>query len=153
MKCEYYKHMLAPDSKSLMNSLRAEDVDLSSMVLLKTVILQGKNLKDSSESNWVYAILPYDKEVVFDQTKYELVPEKSILKKFNQGIISPLTVFEEASNDLKQKSNIYILNKDRINTKYVIMRSESNHESIRMKCEDFYCIAEKVGSRMESIIE
>jgi len=33
------------------------------------------------------------------------------------------------------------------------MRSESNHESIRMKCEDFYCIAEKAGSRMESIIE
>lgn len=123
------------------------------MDLLKTLILQGRNLKDSNESNWIYAILPYDKEVVFDQTKYELVPEKSILKKFNQGIISPLTVFEETSNDLKQKSNIYILNKDRINTKYVIMRSESNHENIRMKCEDFYRIAEKAGSRMESIIE
>ena len=78
MKYEYYTHTLAPDSKSLMNSLRAEDVDLSSMVLLKTVILQSRNSKDSSESNWVYAILPYDKEVVFDQTKYELVPEKSI---------------------------------------------------------------------------
>lgn len=66
MKYEYYTHTLAPDSKSLMNSLRAEDVDLSSMVLLKTVILQSRNSKDSSESNWVYAILPYDKEVVFD---------------------------------------------------------------------------------------
>lgn len=62
MKYEYYTHTLAPDSKSLMNSLRAEDVDLSSMVLLKTVILQSRNSKDSSESNWVYAILPYDKE-------------------------------------------------------------------------------------------
>lgn len=31
MKYEYYTHTLAPDSKSLMNSLRAEDVDLSSM--------------------------------------------------------------------------------------------------------------------------
>lgn len=108
-------HMLSPDSKSLRRSLQANNISATNATLLKTVILQNRDRKENGHT-WIYAILPYDKRVTFDHTKFELVPEPSVVRRFYQGTISPLTVI----TDLKRKSDcreqIYLLNVDRINT-------------------------------------
>lgn len=130
-------HMLSPDSKSLRRSLQANNISATNATLLKTVILQNRDRKENGHT-WIYAILPYDKRVTFDHTKFELVPEPSVVRRFYQGTISPLTVI----TDLKRKSDcreqIYLLNVDRINTEYVIMGGGSNSASVRIKTKDFF---------------
>lgn len=123
--------------KRLRRSLQANNISATNATLLKTVILQNRDRKENGHT-WIYAILPYDKRVTFDHTKFELVPEPSVVRRFYQGTISPLTVI----TDLKRKSDcreqIYLLNVDRINTEYVIMGGGSNSASVRIKTKDFF---------------
>lgn len=130
-------HMLSPDSKSLRQSLQANDMSVANSTLLKTVILHNKDRKESGHA-WIYAILPYDKRVVFDHTRFELVPESSVVRRFYQGTISPLTVITALKRDSDCKEQIYLLYVDRINTEYVIMGGGSNSTSVRIKTKDFF---------------
>lgn len=133
----YYVHTLVPDSKSFRQSLHALNVPMSDVTLLKTVVLQERNPKSLQKNCWSYAILPYDNQVIYDQVKYELVPETSVFKRFYQGPISPLTILAERVGNCQLDENIFLLNNDCITTEYVIMGGGSNTESIRIKTEDF----------------
>lgn len=150
---ECYAHTLAPDSKSLKRSLQENKIFISNATLLKTVVLQEKNPKSSHKNCWIYVILPYDKMVTFDKTKYELVPENFVMKKYNQGTISPLAILAERAVDNKSNKNIFLFNSDHINKEYVIMRGDSNTESIRIKTTDFRTIIEKADVIAMNIIE
>ncbi len=130
-------HMLSPDSKSLRRSLQANNISVANSTLLKTVILQNKDRKESGHT-WIYAVLPYDKRVVFDHARFELVPESSVVRRFYQGTISPLTAITALKRDPDRKEQIYLLNVDRINTEYVIMGGGSNSTSVRIKTKDFF---------------
>lgn len=130
-------HMLSPDSKSLRQSLQANDMSAANSTLLKTVILHNKDRKENGHA-WIYAILPYDKRVVFDHTRFALVPESSVIRRFYQGTISPLTVITALKRDSDCKEQIYLLYVDRINTEYVIMGGGSNSTSVRIKTKDFF---------------
>lgn len=110
---------------------------MANTTLLKTVILQKKERKECGYT-WIYAILPYDKRVTFDHTKYELVPEPSVIKRFYQGTISPLTVIMNLKRNPNYQEKIYLLSLDQINTKYIIMGNGSNFASVRIKTTDFY---------------
>lgn len=150
---DYYTHTLAPDSKSLRRSLQAENIPMSNATLLKTVVLQKKNSKPSHKNGWSYAILPYDKMVVYDHMKYELVPESFVIKRFNQGTISPLTVLAERIGGHMSDEDIFLLNNDRINTEYVIMGGGSNAESIRIKTKNFRKIIANADVTVLDMIE
>ncbi len=150
---ECYVHTLAPDSKSLKRSLQENKISISNATLLKTVVLQEKNPKSSHKNCWTYVILPYDKMVTYDKTKYELVPEVFVMKKYNQGTISPLAVLAERAIDNKSNEDIFLFNNDRINKEYVIMSGDSNTESIRIKTKDFHKIIEKADVTALNIIE
>lgn len=150
---ECYAHTLAPDSKSLKRSLQENKIFISNATILKTVVLQEKNIKSSHKNCWIYVILPYDKMVTYDKTKYELVPEIFVMKKYNQGTISPLAILAEKAVDNKSNKNILLFNSDRINKEYVIMRGDSNLESIRIKTTDFRTIIEKADVIAMNIIE
>ena len=130
-------HMLSPDSKSLRRSLQANNISATNATLLKTVILQNRDRKENGHT-WIYAILPYDKRVAFDHTKFELVPEPSVVRRFYQGTISPLTVITDLKKKFDCKEQIYLLNVDCINTEYVIMGGGSNSASVRIKTKDFF---------------
>ena len=130
-------HMLSPDSKSLRRSLQANNISATNANFLKTVILQNRDRKENGHT-WIYAILPYDKPVAFDHTKFELVPEPSVVKRFYQGTISPLTVIIYLKRKSDSDEQIYLLNVDRINTEYVIMGGGSNSASVRIKTKDFF---------------
>ena len=130
-------HMLSPDSKSLHWSLQANNISVSNSTLLKTVILHNKDRKENGHT-WIYAILPYDKRVVFDHTRFELVPESSVVRRFYQGTISPLTAITALKRDPDCKEQIYLLNISCINTEYVIMGGGSNSTSVRIKTKDFF---------------
>lgn len=146
-------HMLSPDSKSLRRSLQANDISVANSTLLKTVILQKKDRKENGYT-WIYAILPYEKRVVFDHTRFELVPEPSVVRRFYQGTISPLTVITALKRDPDCKEQIYLLNVDRINTEYVIMGGGSNSTSVRLKTKDFFnCIIDAENILKTNIIE
>jgi hypothetical protein len=134
---ESITHMLSPDSKSLHRSLQINEISMANTTLLKTVILQKKERKECGYT-WIYAILPYDKRVTFDHTKYELVPEPSVIKRFYQGTISPLTVIMNLKRNPNYQEKIYLLSLDQINTKYIIMGNGSNFASVRIKTTDFY---------------
>lgn len=150
---DYYTHTLAPDSNSLKRSLQAKNVSMSNATLLKTVVLQEKCTKPSHREHWIYAILPYDKMVAYDHMNYELVPESLVIKKFNQGTISPLTVITERADDQESNKSIFLLNNDRINTEYVIMGGGSNSESIRIKTKAFRKVVAMANIIVQSIIE
>jgi len=126
---------------------------MSDVTLLKMVVLQKKRSGLSNKNCWSYAILPYDKLVVYDHTKYELVPEAFVIKSFNQGTISPLIIFAQKAKGDKSSDDIYLLYNDRINTEYVIMGGDSNTESIRIKTEIFRKILVKVNVIFQNIIE
>lgn len=130
-------HTVSPDSKSLRRSLQTNNISVANSTLLKTVILQKKDRK-GSRYTWIYAILPYEKRVVFDHTKFELVPESAVVRKFYQGTISPLTVIIALKENPDYKSQIYLLNADYINTEYVIMGGGSNSTSVRIKTKVFF---------------
>lgn len=130
-------HMLSPDSKSLHWSLQANNISVSNSTLLKTVILHNKDRKENGHT-WIYAILPYDKRVVFDHDRFELVPESSVVRRFYQGTISPLTAITAVKRDPDCKEQIYLLNISCINTEYVIMGGGSNSTSVRIKTKDFF---------------
>lgn len=149
----YYAHTLAPDSNGIKQSLQAQNVSMSNATLLKTVILQKKNQKPPYKNRWIYAILPYDKRVAYDRINYELVPESLVLKRFNQGTISPLTVIVERANGRETVESIFLLNNDRINTEYVIMGGGSNSESIRIKTKAFRKIMANANVSIQNIIE
>lgn len=149
---DYYTHTLAPDSKSLRRSLQEKKVPLSNATLLKTVVLQEKNLKSSHKNRWCYAILPYDKTVAYDHMKYELVPEAFVIQKFNQGTISPLTILAKKADGNEYGENVYLLYKDRIHTEYVIMSGDSNVESIRIRTRSFCQIITNAGVVVQNII-
>lgn len=153
IKYDFYSHTLAPDSHSLKRSLQAKDISLKNTLLLKTVILQAKGQKSANISSWYFAILPYDKKVAYDYTKFELVSESLVLKQFNQGSISPLTVITENDLDNIPSSKIILMNRDMITTKFVIMGGGSNSESIRIKTKDFNNIITKLNIASQSIIE
>lgn len=150
---DYYTHTLAPDSNSLKRSLQAKNVSMSNATLLKTVVLQEKCTKPSHREHCIYAILPYDKMVAYDHMNYELVPESLVIKKFNQGTISPLTVITERADDQESNRSIFLLNNDRINTEYVIMGGGSNSESIRIKTKAFRKVVAMANIIVQSIIE
>lgn len=152
---EHYAHTLAPDSKGLKQSLQEKNVSMSNSTLLKTVVLQEKELKSTYENYyyWIYAILPYDKTAAYDAMKYELVPESLVIKRFNQGTISPLTIIAERIDAPKPTSPIFLLNNDCINTEYVIMGNGSNSESIRIKTKDFRKIVANIHITIQDIIE
>lgn len=150
---DYYVHTLAPDSKSWRRSLQAINVPMSNATLLKMVALQEKNPKLSNKNCWSYAILPYDKLVVYDNMKYELVPEAFVIKRFNQGTISPLTIFAERVETHKSGEDIFLLYNDRINTEYVIIGGDSNTESIRLKTKVFREIVVSANVIFQNIIE
>lgn len=139
LKIQYdkYIHTLAPDSKSLKQSLQEKQVPLSNATLLKTVVLQKKNSTPSTVNCWSYAILPYDEVAVYDRMKFELASESYVVKIFNQGTISPLTVLAQNASNQNFNENIFLQYKDHINTEYVIMSGSSNTESIRIKTNDF----------------
>lgn len=140
-----YSHTLAPDSKSLKRSLQEKNISISNATILKTVILQEKNPKSSHNNCWSYVILPYDKMVAYDNMKYELVPEIVVIKKYNQGTISPLAVLAERTGNNESNEDIFLSNDYRIDKQYVIMRGDSNAESIRIKTKDFLEIVEKTN--------
>lgn len=148
-----YTHTLAPDSKSLMRSLQTNNVSFINATLLKTVVLQEKSLKQSNDIQWLYAILPYNQKVAYDHQKYELVPESLVIKVFNQGTISPLTVITEIAENQEMTKSIFLLNNDRINTKYVIMAAGSNTESVRIKTKAFRKIVTNLRINLQNIIE
>lgn len=148
-----YMHTLAPDSKSLKQSLQEKHVPLSSATLLKTVVLQKKNPTPSTVNCWSYAILPYNEMAVYDRMKFELASESFVIKKFNQGTISPLTVFAQRASNQNFNENIFLQYKDRINTEYVIMSGNSNTESIRIKTSDFIKMAINANVIFQNIIE
>ncbi len=142
---ECYAHTLAPDSKSLKRSLQEKNISISDATLLKTVALQEKNPKSSHKNCWKYVILPYDNMVAYDDAKYELVPETFVIKKHNQGTISPLAVLAERLVDNESNEDIFLSNDYRIDKEYVIMRGDSNTESIRIKTRDFLEIVNKAN--------
>lgn len=148
-----YIHTLAPDSKSLRRSLQEKNVPMSNATLLKMVVLQKKNPKSSTKNYWSYAILPFDKLVVYDHMKYELASEPFVIQRFNQGTISPLTVFTQQAREHNSGEDIFLLYNDRINTEYVIMGGGSNTKSIRIKTKDFLKMATKAGVIFQNIIE
>lgn len=143
IKYDCYAHTLAPDSKSLKRSLQEEKIFISDATLLKTVIIQEKNQKSSHKNCWNYVILPYDKKVAYDEAKYELVSETFVMKKYNQGTISPLAVLAERAVDNESTEGIFLSNDYCIDKTYVIMLGDSNSESIRIKTSDFLEIVEK----------
>lgn len=146
-------HLLSPDSKSLRRSLQANDIPVTNATLLKTVILQNRDRKEN-QNTWIYAILPYNEQVAFDHTRFELVPEPSVVRRFYQGTISPLTVITDLKKKQNRKEMIYLLNVDRINTEYVVMGSGSNSASIRIKTKDFFnCIINTENVIKTNIIE
>lgn len=146
-------HLLSPDSKSLRQSLQANDIPVTNATLLKTVILQNRDRKEN-QNTWIYAILPYNEQVAFDHTRFELVPEPSVVRRFYQGTISPLTVITDLKKKQNRKEKIYLLNVDRINTEYVVMGSGSNSASIRIKTKDFFnCIINTENVIKTNIIE
>lgn len=147
-----YRHTLAPDAKSLKRSLQEKHVPMSNATLLKTVVLQKKNPTPSTV-NWIYAILPYNEMAVYDRMKFELASESFVIKKFNQGTISPLTVFAQRADDQNFNEKIFLQYKDRIDTKYVIMSGSSNTESIRIKTKDFLEMATNANVIFQNIIE
>ena len=126
---------------------------MSNATLLKTVVLQEKNPKSSHKNCWSYAILPYDMMVDYDHMKYELVPEAFVIKRFNQGTISPLTVLAEREGGREPSEDIFLLNNDRINTEFVIMGGGSNAESIRIRTSAFRKIVENSDITVKNIIE
>ncbi|MDE7327907.1 MAG: hypothetical protein K2N63_16795, partial [Lachnospiraceae bacterium] len=142
-KC--YAHTLAPDSKSLKRSLQEKNISILDATLLKTVALQEKNPKSSHKNCWKYVILPYDNMVAYDHAKYELVPETFVIKKHKQGTISPLAVIAERLVDNESNEDIFLSNDYRLDKEYVIMRGDSNTESIRIKTEDFLEIVKKAN--------
>ena len=150
---EHYAHTLAPDSKGLKQSLQAKNVSMSNAILLKTVVLQEKEQKSVNENRWIYAILPYDKIVAYDPVKYELVPESLVIKKFDQGTISPLTVIAERKYSYGRSKSIFLLNNDCINAEYVIMGNGSNSESIRITTKDFRKIIANAHITIRNMIE
>ncbi len=150
---DYYVHTLAPDSKSLRQSLQAQNVPMQNATLLKMVVLQEKNPKPSHRNCWSYAILPYSELVVYDRMKYELVPETLVTKRFNQGTISPLIVLAGREEDHESAENIFLLYNDRINTEYVIMGGGSNAESIRISTKIFRKIIKNAKVTLQNIIE
>lgn len=147
-----YRHTLAPDAKSLKRSLQEKHVPMSNATLLKTVVLQKKNPTPSTV-NWIYAILPYNEMAVYDRMKFELASESFVIKKFNQGTISPLTVFAQRADDQNFNEKIFLQYKDRIDTEYVIMSGSSNTESIRIKTKDFLEMATNANVIFQNIIE
>lgn len=153
IKYDYYVHTIAPDSKSLRQSLQAKNVSMQNATLLKVVVLQERNLRSSHRNYWNYAILPYDELVVYDHMKYELVPEAFVTKRFSQGTISPLIVLAEREEDHESGETIYLLYNDRINTEYVIMRSGSNAESIRIRTRIFRKLIKNAKVTLQNIIE
>ena len=150
---DYYVHTLAPDSKSLKRSLQEKNVPMQNATLLKVVILHEKNPKPSHKNCWSYAILPYDKLVVYDRMKYELVPEAFVTEKFNQGTISPLIILAERAENHESSEDIFLLYNDRINTEYVIMGGGSNTESIRINTKIFRKIIKNAKVNLQNIIE
>lgn len=148
-----YQHTLAPDAKSLKRSLQEKHVPMSNATLLKTVVLQKKNPTPSTVNCWSYAILPYNEITVYDRTKFELASESFVIKKFNQGTISPLTVFAQRASDQNFNEKIFLQYKDRISTEYVIMSGSSNTESIRIKTKDFLEMATDANVIFQNIIE
>ena len=134
---DFITHMLSPDSKSLRRSLQANSISVDNSTLLKTVILQDK-IRKEGQHTWIYAILPYDKRVEFDHTRFELVPEPSVVRRFYQGTISPITAITTLKRNPDYKEKIYILNIDCINTEYVIISGGTNSTSIRIKTKDFF---------------
>lgn len=148
-----YIHTLAPDSKSLKQSLQEKQVPLSNATILKTVVLQKKNSTSSTANCLSYVILPHDKMTVYDNMKFELASESFVIKKFNQGTISPLTVFAQRAREQNFDESIFLQYKDRINTEYVIMSGSSNAESIRIKTDDFLKIAINANIIFQNIIE
>lgn len=140
-----YTHTLAPDSKSLKRSLQEKNISISDATILKTVIIQEKNLKLSHKNCWRYVILPYDNMVAYDHTKYELVPETFVIKKHKQGTISPLAVIAERLVYNESNEDIFLSNDYRLDKEYVIMRGDSNTESIRIKTRDFLEIVKKAN--------
>lgn len=153
IKYDNYVHTLAPDSKSLRRSLQEKNVPMQNATILKVVILQEKNPKSSHKNCWSYAILPYSESVVYDRTKYELVPETLVTKRFNQGTISPLIVFAEREENHESAQNVFLLYNDRINTEYVIMGGGSNAESIRISTKNFRKIIKNTKVILQNIIE
>lgn len=147
---ECYTHTLAPDSKSLKRSLQAKNIPLGNTTLLKTVVLQEKFSKEAC-NKWVYAILPYDKMVAYDHMNYELVPESLVIKRFNQGTISPLTVISKRIE--AQKEPMFLLNFECVNTEYVIMGGGKNSESIRIRTKAFRKIIVSENITIQNIIE
>ena len=144
-----YSHILAPDSSSLKRRLQAQNISMSNTILLKTVILQ----EISNKKKWIFAILPHDKKVVFDQQKYELVPEPLVTKSFHQGTISPLTVISETVLNNNTFGNIFLLYNDKLSTEFVIMGGGSNSESIQMRTKVFRKIIKKHNITLSNIIE
>lgn len=148
-----YNHTLAPDAKSLKRSLQEKHVPMSNATLLKTVVLQKKNPTPSTVNCWSYAILPYNEMAVYDRMKFELASESFVIKKFNQGTISPLIIFAQRVSNQNFDKKIFLQYKDRINTEYVIMSGSSNTESIRIKTKDFFEIATNANVIFQNIIE
>ncbi len=148
-----YRHTLAPDAKSLKRSLQEKHVPMSNATLLKMVVLQKKNPTPSTENCWGYAILPYNEIAVYDRMKFELASESFVIKKFNQGTISPLTVFAQRASNKNFDEKIFLQYRDRINTEYVIMSGDSNTESIRIKTKDFLEMATNANVIFQNIIE
>ena len=150
-----YEHTLAPDSKGLKQSLQAKNIPISNSTILKTVIFKKKELKATYENYryWIYVILPYDKKVIYDAAKYELVPESLVIKKFNQGTISPLTIIAEMTEIPESIGPIFLLYNDCISKEYVIMGNGSNFQSIRIKTKSFQKIVDNMHIVIKDKIE
>ncbi len=146
---QIFSHMLAPDSRSLRRSLQAQNVFMTNSTVLKTVILQ----EVSNKKRWHFAILPYDQKVVYDQDKYELLPETSVIKRYHQGTISPLEVIAETITKKHSFDNVYLQYNDKLTTEYVIMGCGSNTESVQMRTATFRKIITKNNITVSGFLE
>lgn len=145
-----FTHTLAPDSNSLKRSLQIINAPMNETILLKTVILQRKGKKTQRGSEWIYVILPYDEYVIFDKTRHELVQESSVIKRYNQGTISPLTILAEGIND---RDIVYLSFKDKICLKYVLMSAGTNTQSIQLKTKDFFRLITEKNVLIQNLID
>ena len=145
-----FSHTLAPDSNGLKQSLQIINALKYDTTLLKTVIIQKRGKKSQESNNWIYAILPYNERVPFDNDIYELVQESAVIKEHNQGTVSPLTILAEEAD---RRETIYLLYNDSIVTEYVLMSGGTNAKSIRMHTKDFMRLAEERGALKRDRIE
>ncbi len=144
-----FTHTIAPDSNSLKRSLQIINAPLDETTLLKTVILQRKGKRTKRGNEWIYVILPYDEFVIFDKTRHELVQESSVIKKYNQGTISPLTILAEGINN---SDIVYLFFQDKIRSEYVLMSAGTNTKSIRLKTKDFFRLITEKNVLIQNIL-